>query len=475
MAKILVADDEHAICEAFSRLLEREGHTPVLASSGREALEAFHRERPDAVFLDVQMPDMTGLQALEQIHRRQPEIPVIVMTAHGSVQTAMDALEHGAFDYLGKPLELPDIRALLARALYRSQPTAQDPQADASTVMQRDVGGGTGHDATRIIGRSRRMQEIYKMMGLLADNDLTVLITGESGTGKDLIARGIHQAGSRRSEPFVAINCAAIPEQLLESELFGHEKGAFTGAHARRVGRFESAGGGTLFLDEVAELSPHLQAKLLRVLQDGRFERVGGSAPLTLRARIIAASNRIADSAGEANPYREDFYYRLSLINLKVPPLRERAEDIADLAQHFLDEANQELGRALRGIEPDAMRALERHPWPGNVRQLQNTIRRSALTARGSLLTRHDLSFDDFQAETPTGAAALARLDAAARAALAELIRDESADQPPFRTVVDAVEQALVDEGLRHCDGNQVAASALLGINRTTLRTKHRR
>lgn len=465
MAKVLVADDEHAICEAFAMLLEREGHEPLTASTGSAAIEIVERESPSAVFLDVQMPGMSGLEALRQIHESHPHLPVIVITAHGSVETAMAALRLGAFDYLGKPLELPQIRAVLKRALYQSEPASPviadaDPAPEASSPQE------------RIIGTSRAMQEVFKMVGLLTGNDLTVLITGESGVGKDLVARSLHRHGPRCDQPFVAVNCAAIPEQLIESELFGHEKGAFTGAERQRIGRFEAAGTGTLFLDEISELPYHLQAKLLRVLQDRSCERVGGNDTIPVRARIIAATNHRLDDVAAGRPFRDDLYYRLSLVTLHIPPLRQRREDIAELSRHFLARAARELGRPAPVLQPEALERLVGHPWPGNVRELEHTLQRSLLMARGGALGPHDLVFDDTLPTPGIETSPTRQLESAARVALAELIDTGRSEGHPYRELLASVERVLIDEALVRCNGNQVAASELLGINRTTLRKK---
>jgi DNA-binding NtrC family response regulator len=280
VAKILIADDERAICAAFSELLLLEGHTPLVAATGDEALALVEREHPRLVFLDLKMPGMSGLEVLRELNARQPELPVVLMTAYGTVDTAMEAMRLKAFDYLGKPVELKQLRQLLARALHRPQPPAESAAPAATTP------------AEELIGRSAAMQELFKLMSLLTGNDLTVLVCGESGAGKELVARGIHRHGPRQSRPFVAVNCAAIPETLMESELFGHEKGAFTDARDTRVGRCEAAEDGTLFLDEIAELPLAVQGKLLRVLQERSFERVGSLTPRPLRARVIAATNR---------------------------------------------------------------------------------------------------------------------------------------------------------------------------------------
>lgn len=468
MAKILIADDERAICQAFSELLQREGHTPLVVSNGEQALALADDERPALVFLDLRMPGRDGLAVLGDLRARHPEIPVIVMTAYGTMHTAMEAMRLGAFDYLGKPLELAQIRALIRRGLHRPDPSARpEPLAPPQAGPE------------ELVGRSAAMQEIFKLMGLLTTNDFTVLITGESGVGKELVARGIHAHGNRRDRPFIAVNCAAIPDALMESELFGHEKGAFTGAGERRVGRFEAAGDGTLFLDEISELPYLLQGKLLRVLQERSFERIGSIKPIQLKARVIAATNRNLALEDSARPFRSDLYHRLNLVTLNIPPLRQRKEDIGALASYFLARANLELSKQLQGLEPAALVRLEEHDWPGNVRELGHTIRRSALTARGRLLSVHDLAFEKSTGSAdPTAAPAspLEELRRAGRRALREQVeadgtRTETAGSP-FQTIVSQLEQALVQEALRMSGDNQVAASRLLGLNRTTLRKK---
>lgn len=461
MSKILVADDERAICDAFARLLALDGHKTVVASTGHEAVAAFTRENPDLVFLDVQMPDMSGLDALAQIRGHNPGVPVIIITAHGTIETAMKALERGAFDYLGKPLDLPQVRGLLQRALHqpKTATTNSAPPAEAG--------------ADQLIGSSKAMQEIFKMVSLLVNNDLTVLLTGETGVGKDLVARSIHRNGPRKKRPFVAVNCAAIPEHLIESELFGHERGAFTGAHAKRIGRFEAAGEGTIFLDEISELPFHVQAKLLRVLQDQVCEPVGSSQSIRVRARVIAATNHRFDLESSEQSFRKDLYYRLSLVNLRIPPLREHIEDVPELAQHFLEQASRIIDRDVRSIEPAAIKRLQQHSWPGNVRELQHTIQRSVLMTRRDVLTVPDLVFDESLVQPALLAAPERRLEKAAQLALSDLIDNaESPHTQPYRYLVELVERALVTEALTRNQGNQVAAADLLGINRTTLRKK---
>ncbi len=462
MAKILIADDERAICAAFSDVLRAAGHTPLVAANGEAALRLLDAEHPAAAFVDVRMPGMNGLELLREIRRRDPALPVVVMTAHGTVETAMEAVRLGAFDYLGKPLDLAEIRALLARAL-QPLPSAAAPGA-----------GPPGEDRPQLVGRSPAMQTLFKFMGLLTETDLTTLLSGESGVGKELVARGIHQHGPRRERPFVAVNCAAIPEQLLESELFGHERGAFTGASQRRIGRFEAAADGTLLLDEVSELPYALQGKLLRVLQERTFERVGSLAPLPLRARLIAASNRDLGEAVACGQFRRDLYHRLKLATLEIPPLRERREDIALLAEHFLHRANHELGKRVTGLDAAALARLEKHGWPGNVRELEHTLKRAVLVCRGPVLGEHDLDLGPDPGTPAPGADALDDYTRAARNAVRRLLEDPPPGRPEklFRELVGRVERAIVHEALRHSGGNQVAAARALGLNRTTLRRK---
>ena len=460
MAKILIADDERAICDAFSELLRREGHTPLVAATGDEALEVVAREHPRLVFLDLKMPGRNGLEVLRELNVREPDVPVVLMTAYGTVDTAMEAMRLRAFDYLGKPVELAQLRKLLARALHRPQETRET----------RPIVAPAPPDGS-LIGSSAAMQEIFKLMGLLTTNDLTVLVCGESGAGKELVARGIHEHGPRRSRPFVAVNCAAIPETLMESELFGHEKGAFTDARELRIGRCEAAEDGTLFLDEIAELPLAVQGKLLRVLQERTFERVGSFTPRPLRARIIAATNHQLEAEVEAGRFREDLYHRINLVTLHIPPLRRRKEDLEALALHFLRRANAELGRSLEGLDPALLARLRDHAWPGNVRELEHAIKRAALTARGPLLTVHDLELVVTSAAVEDADEPTQALGRAVREAVRRLANGAS-DAPVFQTLVDLVERESVAEALRLTDGNQVAAARLIGLNRTTLRKK---
>jgi DNA-binding NtrC family response regulator len=465
MARILVADDEPSICEAFAALLAADGHAALTASNGRDAVQLVRSERPDVVFLDVRMPGLDGIAALKEIRTFDPAVPVIVMTAYGTLDTAAEALRNDAFDYLGKPLELAKIRQLLQRALHK--PTGQAAAAVPLEPLAETPG-------RRLVGQSPAMQEIFKRIVLLADNEMSVLVQGESGTGKELVARAIHSSGTRAREPFVAINCAAIPETLIESELFGHERGAFTDARQTRSGRFELAGQGTLFLDEISELPLGMQSKLLRVLQERTFERVGGDTPIGFRGRLVCATNR--DLAGEvaAGRFREDLFHRINLVTITVPPLRERRDDIPELVRSLLSDASREAGKGIKAVERAVLDELKTRDWPGNVRELEHVIKRAVLTAKGPTLTVHDLELTTDEARVERSSS-LERLAAPLEAVAAALVAKGAAEAEPssiHELAMSRLERALIDEALKATGGNQVAAARLLGISRSTLRSK---
>ena len=460
MPKILVADDERGICEAFAAFLAAEGHESLLASNGSEAARLVREEKPVAAFIDVQMPGGDGLSALEEIREIAPHLPVIIMTAYGTLDTARQAMELGAFDYIGKPVELEQVRQLLRRALHRPQ--------IASSATPEVASDGT----LNLLGQSPAMQSLYKQMALLTGNDLAILITGESGVGKEVVARAIHDVGPNKDLPFVAVNCAAIPDTLIEAELFGNEAGAFTDARSKRIGRFEAAGQGTLFLDEVSELPYHLQSKLLRVLQERTFERLGSVKTVRFTARLVAASNRNLEEEVAASRFREDLYHRLNLASLPLPALRERGQDIELLAAHFLSQANKEIGKTIAGVEPDVITRLNAYSWPGNVRELEHCIKRSVLAARGSTVTIHDLELPEERAHGSAADPDLRQWLASQATKMVAEPEEYGGSGKIYQHLMDMAGLELIQAAMRLTNDNQVAAAKLLGINRSTLRKK---
>jgi two-component system nitrogen regulation response regulator GlnG len=458
--KLLIVDDEPSLLYSLEAGLGSDDLDVVTAQTGRQGVDAVRTHRPDAVILDVRLPDMTGLEALDRIREADPRLPVVVITAFAATGTAIEAVKRGAFEYLLKPVDLLQLREVVGRAL------ALRRMRNVPAVIDGDPAAADGDE---IVGRSPAMQEVYKAIGRLAPEDVTVLVLGESGTGKELVARAVYQHSRRADRPFLAINCAAIPEALLESELFGHERGAFTGADRQRVGKFEQADGGTIFLDEVGDMAPAAQAKLLRVLQEQRFDRVGGNHAVNTNVRVIAATNQDLEAMAAAGRFRRDLLYRLNGFVVNLPPLRERPEDISLLADHFLRRAERRLEKPLRGVTADALAVLERYPWPGNVRELQNVIRFAAIHAVGDELTPEALP-----AAFRKGVAPPSLPPADGPLDVRRLVRDliEGGSLDIYRRVLAEVDRVVVGEVLRHVNGNQVHASEMLGISRTTLRSK---
>ncbi len=441
--QILVVDDEPSIRKVLQALLQREGHEVALAGDGAQALELLGQRPFELMITDLRMPAMDGMELLATCSRLYPGLPVIVITAHGTVDTAVEALKLGAQDYITKPFEQDELRMVVEKALRKEEASRG--------VLHEDASG-----RSTIIGRTPSMRHIYALIEKVADSPTTVLITGESGTGKELVARALHDQSSRRGAPFIQVNCGAIPVPLFESELFGYERGAFTGATGAKPGRFELAHGGTLFLDEVGELPLDLQVKLLRVLQDGRFERVGGVRTITADVRVLAATNRDLLREVKRGAFREDLYYRLNVIPIRLPPLRERVEDIPLLAEHFLRKFNQRLGKAVQGLTPDALTALVAWRWPGNIRELENLMERSVLLAEGAWLQPSDLPGlgEARQGEEQP--------DADLDLGLKDYVRVFTA----------RLERARIQQALEQEDGNVTRASRRLGISRKSLQTK---
>jgi two-component system response regulator AtoC len=461
MPTLLLIDDEPSILHAFRRAFREPEFNLVTASSAAEGLAVLQRCAPEVVILDVHLGDATGLETFERVRAHDARIPVILITGHGTTDLAIEAIKRGAYEYLLKPLELPQLRDLVAKACVSSR-LMHVPAVVAGAELPELT-------ADVLVGRCAQMQEVYKAVGRVAPQDVTVLISGESGTGKELIARAIYQHSKRAGQPFLAINCAAIPETLLESELFGHEKGAFTGADRRRVGKFEQCHGGTLFLDEVGDLHPLTQAKLLRVLQEQRFERLGGNETVQTDVRIIAATNSDLEKRATAGRFRQDLYFRLNVFPIHLPPLRDRGDDLNLLIDYYLRRFGQELGKPVPAVLPETAELLRQYDWPGNVRELQSALKQALLQMRGTVLLSEDLPATvRSPAPAPDSVEAGAELDRFVQERIAAGSEDLYAD------CLAHMERRLLTRVLQHTGGNQVQAARILGITRGSLRTKIR-
>jgi len=461
-ARILIADDEASIRFVLREALGAGGHEVVDVDSGDAAIEAITTQGPfDIAFCDIRMPGPSGIELLERLRALGAETAVVVITAQNTFENAVEAMKSGALDYLVKPFRLAEVSALVDRALR-----TRDLEREVRQ-LRREVGARIA-PGDRLVGRSDALLEVFKTIGRVARSDVSVLITGESGTGKELVARAIHVASARGSGAFIAVNAAAIPRELLESELFGHERGAFTGAIEARAGRFREASGGTLFLDEIGDMPFELQAKLLRVLQSGEVTSVGGRRPEHVDVRIIAATHRDLDAEVKAGRFREDLLYRLRVVPVHLPPLRERPEDIPTLAEHFATRYAEELGTGPRFLPEATLRHLSAYFWPGNVRELENAIKRALVLAPSEVLTPEDFAF----LETPSG-------EGPRRATLEQLVAEEArsalsdtAARDLYPRLMERAERPLLVAVLEHTGWNQIRAAALLGINRNTLRKK---
>lgn len=467
MTNILVVDDEESICYAFSKCIEHLGHTPYSASNAVDALQIVRDIAPAIIFLDNRLPGESGISLLEKIRSRNKAVAVVIMTAFGTMDTAIDAVKKGAYEYLGKPVDLKQIEDIIEQILR--------PKDAASISMVNESSQFLDVDKDTIIGSTDAISDIYKMIGLLITNDVPVLIEGESGVGKELVARAIHNRSHRKEAPFVAINCGAMPENLLESELFGHEKGSFTGADATKIGKFEYAKNGTVFLDEIGDLKFSLQIKLLRVLQEKTIVRVGGLTSIPVdSARIITATNKNLQEEMKAGRFRSDLYYRLQLITLKIPPLRERKDDIPELVSHFIRKANREINLEIKGIEKEGLGMLMDYRWPGNVRELENVIKRGAILSRIDTIGVHNIKFAD--SESIEGKSLIPDSLISDQVKYWFEKKDEIFHKEGhlYSCIVSIVEKALISNALEACNNNQLKASELLGMNRTTLRNKLR-
>jgi two-component system nitrogen regulation response regulator GlnG len=458
MPTLLVIDDDPEVLYSVERSLRGPNLRVLSAATAQEGIAQVRQQRPNAVILDVRLPDMSGLEAVDRIRAIDPQLPIVMITAFATTETAIEAIKRGAFEYMLKPVELQQLRDVVAQAVELSR------LRHVPAVFEEEA---ADEMADRIVGRSPAMQAVYKAIGRVAPLDVTVLVLGESGTGKELVARALFHHGRRCHGPFLALNCAAIPEPLLESELFGHERGAFTGADRRRIGKFEQADHGTLLLDEIGDMSPPTQAKLLRLLQEQRFDRLGGNETVESDVRVIAATNQNLEAAVAAGRFRQDLYYRLRGYTIQLPSLREHLEDLPLLVEHFVACFNRELGKFVRGVSPATLAALAGHDWPGNVRELQNVLRHALIHAPGDTLTPDLLPNDLFHGprESPPPSLDVGRL-------VQNLLRDGTPDV--YRRVCLEVDRVVLEAALQHSRGNQVLASELLGMSRNTLRAKLR-
>jgi len=443
---VLVVDDDAGLRESFHLILEDE-YDVIDVADGRQALEVVRTSQIDVVLLDIRLPEMDGIEVLEQIKQIDEQVEIILVTAVKTVRTAVGAMKLGAFDYVTKPFDEEELLATIHRALQKR--SLEREVVYLRTELERRTG------LEDIVGRHPEMQKLFRAIAQVAATTSTVLITGESGTGKELVARAIHRMGPRRDKPFVAVNPAAISDSLIESEMFGHEKGAFTGAYQRRLGRFELAQGGTLFLDEIGSLKPEMQAKLLRVLQERELERVGGTRTIRLDVRIVVATNIDLRQAVEREAFRADLYYRLNVMPRTVPSRRERRSDVPLLVERFVQRYNQELGRRIDGMTPEALAALQEYPWPGNVRELQNVIERSVALVESGRIGLNDLPTDVLLPD--------------------HRLRVKQAENLPLKTATDEFERQIVMRVLERVQWNRSEASRILGIHRNSLKMKLKR
>ncbi len=461
MGRILIVDDDPQLRSSFEKLLTGEGHTVQTAPSGEMGLQSVRESVPDLVIMDVRLPGMDGIESFRAIHEMEPKLPVIVMTAYGTTKTAIEATKLGAFDYVLKPFDIPEMLGLIEQALQAGRFIRSREETEASPE---------DFTSEAIFGQSKAMQEVYKAIGRVASTDATVLIRGESGTGKELVANAIYQHSLRANKPFMVINCVAIPETLLESELFGYEKGAFTGATARKIGKIEQAHTGTVFLDEIGDMPVGIQAKILRLLQQRSIERLAGKAPISVDVRVIAATNRDLEGAIDDGRFREDLYYRLKVVTINLPPLRDRTSDIPLLADYFLRRFSREMEIDCPGLTEEAKAVLSSYSWPGNVRELANTIQKALIFGRGSPISGEEVS-QAIRGRTPAGNSVHYRADETVRQWLSRAL-SLGAGERVFSDLVDRFSELVISEALTLTGGNRSQAARLLGISRPTLLAK---
>jgi len=468
MAKLLIIDDEPSIHFGIAAVFDGENVQILSAETADEGLRLAAEHLPDVVLLDIRLGERSGLEVFDRLRRIDPRSLVVFITGHGTTETAIEAMKLGAYDYLVKPLDADQLRQVVGQALAISR------LMHVPAILEE--GRRPEDKPDRLIGSGAAMQSVCKQIGRVAPQDVNVLILGESGTGKELVARAIYHHSRRSQEAFLAINCAAIPEALLESELFGHERGAFTGADRRRIGKFEQAHGGTLLLDEIGDMSPHTQAKILRLLQEGAFERIGGNEPISADVRVIASTNQNLDALIEQGRFRNDLYYRLRGVTIHLPPLRERREDIAELAHYFLFRFNKQLGTSVQSISTEALELLEQYAWPGNVRQLQSVIREAMIVSAGPTILPDFLPAELHPADGAAADSEPTALPDVDWASLGEFVESAAArgDKAIYRQALEQFDRLVVSCAMRRAGGQQNRAAELLGISRVTLRAKLR-
>jgi len=463
--RILVVDDEESIRWVLGKCLEKEGYTVEYGEDGSQGIDKALSGNFSSIILDITMPDMTGFDVLNEIRSNGIDSPVIIITAQNTVKNAINAMKQGAYDYIAKPFDLDEVKITVARAIQSYENSKKldillDESGEADTLQD-------------IVGQSQAMLNIYKMIGRVAERDITVLVNGESGTGKELVARAIHSNSMRKDKKLVAVNIAAIPKELLESELFGYQKGAFTGASVSRQGRFEEADGGTLHLDEIGDMPHELQTKLLRILEEKKLYRLGSEKPSPIDVRIVASTNKNLEKEVEDGNFREDLYYRLNAITIKIPPLRNRIEDVVPLSEHFLSKYGKELGVGARTLSDEAKETITSYTWPGNVRELENIIKRMLVLSSDTIITRETL-IDAAPHLLGKIKGDQKSLDNLIRSELNFLLdsKDEESSDKVYETIIKKVEKPLIEQVLEITKGNKKKAALILGINRNTLSKK---
>ncbi|MFH0926065.1 MAG: sigma-54 dependent transcriptional regulator [bacterium] len=456
--KLLVVDDEKNVLSSFRKILTQEGYEIFTANTAEEGLFIAKDNSIDLLIMDIRMPGMNGLEAFSKYKQIDPKMPIIIMTAYGTTDTAIEAMQLGAYDYLIKPFEVPEMKIMIKKAL------------ETGKIMKIGVAYKTDEEykGDRIVGSSSKMQEIYKTIGQVAGSDVTILLQGESGTGKELIARAIYSHSLRKDKPFMVINAAAIPETLLESEFFGYERGAFTDAKERRIGKLEQCNNGTLFLDEIGDIPISSQAKILRMLENKTFERLGSNKTIKVDVRLITATNRDLKALIKKDKFREDLYYRLNVVTINIPPLRERKEDIPLLVKYFINKYSQEFNKEKNTISPEAMKKIFDYDWPGNIRELENTIKKALLFSRGNVLLSEHINF--------TEGISLRHKDTLTQlqATLAQLVIQgiQALTGSLYKDIIEETEKVLLIETIKQAQGNQSQAAKILGISRPTLKDK---